>query len=249
MKKLLFLSDMHVGHKDAICPPEWWGGGRKIKLGLAERWEWFDAEVRNSGPYDAVVLLGDMVAGANPRAINESICTTMEQQDAAVSIIERLEIPTIFAVYGTEFHVMSGSHELEKAIADRVGAEIHKQIWINIGKFTFDCRHHPAGNSSVYPGNPLQKEYEANVKWADEGGQARATHIVRGHVHRMFNCGVPNRWQAYACPALQDVGDRLGARLSSVIHFGFGYFEFNEGEWPIWKVKEMPRKMQPVFNL
>lgn len=250
MKRVLIISDLHVGHKDAICPPDWWGGGRDTVFKLSENWEWFEHTINKNKPYDCLIVLGDAVQGAGVKNANEVVINTNMQQDAAVYTIDMVESPVIYYLVGTEVHVQSGGHELEPGIAYRTGGTVHKQAWIGVDDHIIDVRHHPAGKSTVYPGNPLHKEYETNVKWAREGLQPQCTLLMRGHVHSMYDCGVANRWHAYSCPALQDVGDRYGARLSNICHYGIGFLDFIDGEdWPIWRVKEKPRTRERVFTL
>ena len=250
MKRILFLSDMHIGHKTGLCPPAWFGGGPEIVPKLRINWDWFEPTVMKHGPYDCLVLLGDDVDRDGVKNSHETIMDTHQQQEAVIFVVDMIAAPIIYSVYGTEVHVQEKSgHELEYDIGKRLGIKTHKQVWIGVDDYILDCRHHSAGKSTVYPGNPLQKEYETNQKWHKEGVQPSATHVIRGHTHSMYYCGVPNRWQGIACPALQDVGGRYGARMSSVIHFGFGVMEIIKGRWPIWTVYEKPRQMEAVFSL
>ena len=250
MKKIAILSDMHIGHKTGICPPDWYGGGRAVVNGLAKRWEWFENSVKENGPYEGLVVLGDTVDGAGVKNGAETIMNTNQQQDAGAYVVDMVKAKTKYMVYGTEVHVQSGyGHELEYGIARQLGIKIHKQIWVGVDGYILDCRHHPAGISRVYPGNPLQKEYETNQKWAKEGVQPEASHIIRGHTHSMYNVSIPNRWEGIACPALQDIGGRFGARLSNIVHFGWGFLTVEKGKWPRWTVQEMPRQKERVFKL
>ena len=247
MKRILFLSDMHIGHKTGLCPPLW---GPVNDPKIRASWDWFEPTVKEHGPYDCLVLLGDDVDRDGVKNSHEMIMNTHEQQEAVIYVVNMIAAPKIFSVYGTEVHVQEKSgHELEYDIGKRLGIETHKQVWIGVDDYVLDCRHHPAGVSRVYPGNPLQKEYEINQRWHSEGVQPSATHIIRGHTHSMFYIGVPNRWQGIACPALQDLGGRFGARCSSIIHYGFGVMSITQGEWPKWTVYEKPRQMEQVFSL
>jgi hypothetical protein len=250
-KRIGIFSDFHTGHKVGLTPPEYFAGKREVVQKQAARWKWFSESVREQGPFDCCLFLGDLPDGQGFK--NHSVCIIThlhDQIDAVVQIINYIGCDTNFMLYGTPVHVQDKSGlELEKEIAERVGAEIHGQIWIEVEGYTLDLRHHPAGNSQVYPANPLVKEHEANVRWHDEGVQPLAQIIFRGHCHRLYNVGQPNRWSAHAVPALQSVGTKYGRRLSNIVHEGYGTLDFIEGMWPIWTVYEVPRCQETPFKL
>ena len=251
MKRIGIFSDFHTGHKTGLCHPDWWSGGRKVVNLLAERWDWFEQSLKDNGPFDCVLILGDMVDGPGVKNSQECILSDLNQQQlCAADIIKTIKAPVTYMVYGTPAHVTTRQgYELEKGVADILGVAIKRQLWIKVDGYTLDCRHHPAGNSQVFPGNPLVKERESNLKWHLEGVQPKATHIIRGHTHRMYEVREPNRWHGIACPSLQG-HTAYGARLSNVVHMGWGTLDFMEdGSWPIWTVYKAPRIKERVFKL
>jgi hypothetical protein len=264
-KRIGVFSDFHVGHKVGLTPPEFFAGKRSWVTKQAARWHWFKNAVREQAPFDCCLLLGDLVDGQGVKNHSECIITDLNNQiDAAVQIIQTIGCDTNYAVFGTPVHVQDKSGlELEMEVAKRVGCKIHGQIWIDIEStgpgchalksggvgYTLDIRHHPAGNSQVYPANPLVKEREANVKWHDEGMQVLANIYFRGHCHRLYDVGQPNRWSAHSVPALQGVGTKYGRRLSNIVHEGFGVLDIIEGMWPIWTVYEAPKWTETPFKL
>jgi len=250
MKRIGVFADFHCGHKNGLTPPDFWGGGKKIKNNLSERWMWFVRSLKDEGPFDAAIVLGDMVDGPGVKNGAETIINLNQQAAAAAEIIKTIGAKKNFLVYGTPVHTITGGgFEIEKAVADILGVEIHGQIWINVDGFILDCRHHPAGSSQVYPGNPLQKERESNVRWAEENVQPKAHIILRGHVHKSFQIGEPGVWQGIACPALQDFGCVYGRRLSNVVHLGWGTLDTQKGVWPVWKTYMAPRNQEAVLSL
>ena len=250
MKRIGVFADFHCGHKNGLTPPDYWGGGKKIKNNLAERWMWFVRSLKDEGPFDAAVILGDLVDGPGVKSGNETILNLNQQVDAAVEIIKTISAKKNFITYGTPIHVMTGDgYEMEKSVADKVDCSIHGQIWLEVEGFVLDCRHHPAGNSQVYPGNPLQKERESNLRWSLEGVQPKADLILRAHTHKSFTVGEPDVWQAIAVPALQDFGCVYGRRLSNVVHLGWGTLDTQKGVWPVWKTYMAPRNQEAVLSL
>lgn len=81
-----------------------------------------------------------------------------------------------------------------------------------------------------------------------EGVQPKADFIIRGHTHKMYTIGEPNRWMGIALPALQGY-TAYGSRLSNVVHRGWGTLDFKKKGWPIWTVLETPRKRERVLSL
>lgn len=251
MKRIGFFSDLHTGHRTGLCHPDWWGGGRSIVRELERVWEWFVGSLKEAGTLDCAVINGDGPDGPGVKNGQECIISDLNLQQLCVAeIIKTINAPVVYMTYGTPVHVTTRQgYELEKGIADIIGCKIKRQIWLGVDDYILDIRHHPAGASTVYPGNPLQKERESNVKWNMEGVQPLATHIIRSHTHRMYEVREPNRWHGIACPSLQGMTN-YGSRLSSVVHCGWGTLSFSKnGEWPIWKVYEAPRKKEVVSHL
>jgi len=253
-KRIGVFSDFHTGHRVGLTPPEYFAGKREWVQRQAARWKWFTETVKEHGPFDAAIFLGDLVDGLGVKDSSECIIADLNSQiDAAAQIVRAVEVEDpamIFMVYGTPVHVRTKQgFELEEAVAEKIGCEIHGQIWVEYDKYTIDCRHAPAGNSQVYPANPLVKERESNIKWHMEGAQVLANIYFRGHCHRLYDVGQPNRWSAHAVPALQDVGTKYGRQLSNLVQMGWGTLDILEGLWPIWTVYEAPRWQETPFKL
>ena len=254
MKRIGIFSDIHTGHKVGLTHPDYFSGGREVVQKQAEKWEWFTKSVKEHGPFDCALFLGDLVDGQGVKNASECVIADLNDQiSSCVKIVEEIGCDTNFMVYGTPVHVQDRSGlELEKEVAARVGCEIHGQIWLEVEGYTLDLRHHPAGNSQVYPANPLVKEHEANVKWHEEGVQPLADILFRGHCHRLYDVGQPNRWSAHAVPALQGIGTKYGRRLSNMVHEGWGTLEVVQkgtGAWPVWTVYEVPKCREKAYKL
>jgi len=252
MKRIGIFSDLHCGHRTGLCHPDWWGGGRRVVNELDRVWSWFVDSLKKVGRLDCAIINGDLVDGPGVKSGQECIISDLnKQQLCAAEIIRTINAPVVYMTFGTPVHVTtrSGGYELEQGVADILNTIIKRQLWIKVDDFVLDIRHHPAGNSKVYPGNPLVKEHEANINWAREGVQPEAQFIIRGHTHRMYEVREPNRWHGIACPSLQGMTS-YGSRLSNVVHCGWGVLDFSKkGEWPTWKVTELPKKKERVFSL
>jgi hypothetical protein len=234
-----------------LTPPEFWAGGRDWVFKQSERWKWFTGKLKELEPFDGAIFLGDLCDGTGVKDVSECIIADLNSQiKAAAQVVDVVSAPKKLMVYGTAVHVRTKDGlELEKEVANLVGSEIHGQIWVDIDGYIVDCRHAPAGNSQVYPANPLVRERESNVRWHDEGAQPLSQILLRGHCHRIYSVGQANRWEAHAVPALQDIGTKYGRQLSNIVHMGFGVLDFIEGMWPIWTVYEAPRWKETPLKL
>ena len=221
-KRVVVCSDPHVGHRVGLTPPEYWAGGRQWVFKQSERWKWFTGKLKELQPFDGAIFLGDICDGTGVKDVSECTIPDLNSQiKAGAQFIDAVQAPKKFMVYGTPVHVRTRDGlELEKEVANLVGCEIHGQIWIDIDGYIVDCRHAPAGNSQVYPANPLIKERESNVRWHDEGAQPLSHIILRGHCHRIYSVGQANRWEAHSVPALQDIGTKYGRQLSNIVQPG-----------------------------
>ena len=250
MKRIGVFADTHCGHKNGLTPPGFWGGGPGYAEKQEDRWDWFVKSIKEQGPFDGAIFPGDLTDGPGVKSGNETVIKLNFQADAAVEIIRTVGAKKNFLTYGTPVHTITGDgYEIEKAIAKEIGAEIHGQIWLEVEGFILDIRHHPAGSSQVYPGNPLQKERESNLRWSLEKVQPLAQIILRGHVHKSFQIGEPGVWQAISIPALQDFGSIYGRRLSNLVHMGYGIMDIEKGVWPVWKTYMAPRNLEKVCTL
>ena len=255
-KRVIITADWHTGHRAGLTPPEFYGGGREWANRQARKWEWFSHEV-GMHDWDCHINLGDIVDGQGVKDSSETIMDLNSEISAACKIIETINCPINWFVYGTRVHTTTRDGvELDQEVAKHInGTEnpmIFGQIWLEYGKWILDVRHAPGSRSGVYStrGNPLIKERISNCLWADEGIQPRANHYFRAHQHFMFTAGEPNRWSAYSVAPLQSPATKYGRTLSNAVHCGFGILTIpDNGDWPIWEIKEAPIEKETVFSL
>jgi hypothetical protein len=255
-KRVLITADWHTGHRAGLTPPKYYSGGREWVNYQSQKWEWFKDEI-SKHKWDCHVNMGDIIDGPGVKDSSETIMDLNSEISAAIEIVETISAPVNWFVYGTRVHTVSKDGieldlEVAKYINGKDDPQIAGQLWLEYDKWILDCRHAPSSRSGVplTRANPLIKERLSNVAWHAEGVQPLATHYFRAHQHYMFDCGEPGRWSAYSCPALQSAATKYGRILSNVVHCGIGYLEIpDNGDWPIWKVKEAPKEIYTTSKL
>jgi hypothetical protein len=246
MKRVLILSDLHAGSMVGLTPPGWWvpekhtGASRtkRNKFARAQRecWAFYESSLKKYGPFDVLLVNGDMIDGTGWRSGGtEQITTDREEQCemAAYALRKPLSSGTkIVCTYGTASH--TGTEEdWENIVSGDIGAvKIGSHEWVTVEGVTFDLKHH-VGNSSIPHGRFTQpaKERLWNVLWSERKMAPKADIIVRSHVHHFDYCGEWN-WLAMTTPALQGMGTKYGSRrCNGTVDFGFIVVECNKGNY------------------
>ena len=256
-EKIGLFSDLHVGHRIGLNPPEYQAGNRKYLNKQVDRWQWFEEKVKEAGPFDVCIWLGDLIDGLGVKNHSECVIGDLNQQiQGAADVVKSVGCDKNYFVYGTMIHTSTKDGlEAELEVAKLINGDSYPQIWgqqwFKWGKYVIDCRHAPAGKSHVphTRANPLQRERLSNIMWHLEGVQPLSNIILRGHCHYKFIAGEPGTWMAYALPALQGLGSKYGRILSNVVHEGFCTLTSNGESWPLFELYEMPRELEAPIEL
>lgn len=231
-KRVLFISDCHTGHKFGLTPPESWKASEDDKLAAMQREAYteYASMVSRHGPYNCVVLAGDMIDGdGNKSGASELITSDRTKQvDMAVANLDVVKRHAVrdcrwFAVCGTGYH--TGTAEDFESLMARdkvlnVNMDFGAHTWIEVNGYTFDVKHH-CGRSALPHGKytPIARDALWSEIWSAHGGQPHSNAIVRGHTHYLAYCG-----DAYimgiTLPCLT-WGSKFGTRrCSEEIHWG-----------------------------
>jgi len=256
-KKTVVIADTHCGHVGGLNAPDFISGDREQVFEQSEMWEWFGHSIKINGPYDCAVWMGDLIDGVGVKDPSETKLNLNDQKSCAREIVRNVDAPVNWFLYGTDVHTGTGNkgYEIEKDIAELTNSEdqphIYSHLQAKVDDFVLDFRHQPASNSHVETSmsNPLIREHLVNKQWFMEGRQQLATHIFRAHTHKMVSVGIPNRWVAHGCPALQRKTKYGTRRLSNVVHCGYGVLTFQKEGWPAWEIHEPPKPSPRVFKL
>lgn len=234
--RLFAGSDFHCGHFAGLTHPAWHyslDGARGI-IGELQRetWGWFAGEIAKLRPFDGAALVGDLLDGDGAASGGTELITTdrNEQVEMACKVVEIIGAKHNRFVYGTAYH--TGKHEdFENQIAQRFGADISDQAWVEKHGVVFHLKHHVGGTSIPHgKGTALMKDMLWNQLWAEMEAQPRANIFLRGHTHRYIGIddigpnGSPR--MGFCLPALQSAQTKFGGRrCSGIVHFGFMHFD------------------------
>ena len=259
MKRILAISDPHCGHKYGLTPPQWQRRCGKAAKFASVMWGEFVARLRRCGPYDRVMLAGDLIEGQAPKSGGTELitsdrneqCEIFEDVFKTVCLNCRKGMKTI-AVYGTGYHASADGEDFEDNIARHIGCEkIGAHEWPRIEGVTFDLKHH-VGRSVVPWGQFTAQARDAawNELWSVDNMQPLASVYLRGHTH-FFRYGGDNRKLFMTLPCLT-WGSKFGSRrCSERIDWGFCWFDVDQGklvQWG-WEIATNSAQRGKVTNL
>ena len=186
-KRVVVISDLHCGHRVGLTPPEY-GDRSTTKWNKAQRelWTEYNRMVKEHGPADVLLVLGDVIDGRGEKSGSTELITTdrKEQGEMAAACIEMWKAKDIVMVFGTAYHV-GNKEDFETPVAELVKAnKIGGQEWVKVDKVTFDLKHFIAGSGIPHgKGTPLAKEWLWNLVWNIRDEQPLVDVFLRGHVH------------------------------------------------------------------
>ena len=260
MKRILFLSDMHVGSIAGITAPEHMVHPKASSVLRAlqeEIWDAWRDIVYNFRKPDKLVLVGDIVDGngAKNGGVEQSTTDRIEQADRAVNILKMLNPREVYCVAGTPFHVGT-SEDYERIIAERLEAKFCGHLQLDIDDKLYDIKHHVGGGALPHSkASQITKEGLFNLLLNDAGMAERADVIVRGHVHtythvRQFtNSGIR---VCITLPGLQaPIAGKYGRSCPSYVHWGaLGAEQNSKGEisWDESRIQSLATAKIPVFK-
>lgn len=220
-KRVLFLSDMHCGHRWGLTPPRW------QTTTIQERfWDWFVKTVRAASPVDVLIVNGDAIDGRGDKngSVEQITTDRLTQVEMAAEAIRTVDAKTIRIVAGTEYHV-GPQEDFELALADRVGGKFSDVLSAEINGTRFSVRH-KVGGSSIPHGRAtsVMREYLWETYESELRDRDRADVIVRSHVHYFIH--VRNSLgEMLITPCLQ-LGSNFGRRkCSGVSDVGIVYYD------------------------
>ena len=198
-KRLLFVSDLHVGGGTAVCSTEpviselgttYQPNNLQVALNQA----WYQCIDDLSGKADLVVVNGEPCDGANKRQVGQQSWTTniQDQINDAEKLLNDIPYDKIMFVRGSGYHVQQDGTNFEEVLAQQMGAEKYKAFGgqgltdyyalVEMYGKIFNFTHHIGYNKwAAYRTTALAREMAGMVFEKDKMGHADV--IVRSHVH------------------------------------------------------------------
>lgn len=215
MKRVVFLSDTHVGSNYAVFPPDFRNpetdapvDPNKFQRILTEYWINFAENIKP----DIIILMGDLVEGNQTRE-NFHTLTLQNIQHQAQAFIELMKYwkwGKLYVVRGTEYHVVTNGVHIEEWIAQQLGA-VRSSKWgrqsqdnliLEVEDLTLHCAHH-VGASTLphYQFTPLVREAWICRMNYDVHGPIHI--VVRGHTHYYRRADIGPDFTALTLPCWQ----------------------------------------------
>lgn len=170
-KTVAVLSDIHTGHRLAVCPPQFIdsdGGiykANRVQKALFEAWY----NVVKAWPKpDILIVNGEPIDGQQPKDKGVEAWTTnyLDQIKASVQLVRMFGAKKIYVTRGSNYHVNVDGLSVEELFGEKVGAEkvdgnfVSPELFLEVGGVNFSFAHHISGSVSgwIYRSTPAAKE-------------------------------------------------------------------------------------------
>lgn len=220
MKRILVVSDLHVGSIYGLLPPKFTSSdGSDIQPNIAQKylWQCWVDMAHSVGKVDALVVNGDTIDGEQWRQRGTELCVNRleDQTEAAVMclryLIREAKIPKLYVVSGTPYHDSEAGRESEN-VAQRLGAERYQALGpgrycrdmldLEIEGCIINFSHGLPSSGALYRAVSADREALWSAVAGKEGKAAKADCIVRSHVHYFCHIEHPSK-HAVVTPAWQ----------------------------------------------
>ena len=206
--RIAVYSDLHCGHINSIAVPK--DQQSEDSQGC---WRVFSKFNKLYGPFDAVMLMGDLIDGAAGKNRGVELTTTdqSKQADMAIRVLDTVPLrrgAKWYAAAGTPYHG-GMAEDFERLVASSFGAEYGAVVWANVGGCLFRMRHKI--NRAM---NNIARQIDTHVQRIGSGREPQADAMLFGHLHYYGIRGESvNGKQVLAinCPSLQGQTD-FGSR-------------------------------------
>lgn len=237
MRRILFCSDLHCGHRSGLTPPVWQycADDDSVHNKFAEiqekMWDWWQKEVEALKPIETLVVVGDAIDGKGDRSGGTELITSDRriQVRMAADAIRLVGAEKIYIIKGTPFHT-GREEDWEEVLADEVSA-VHcgYHEWIDCEGVIFDIKHFVGGSAIPHGGTTaLSRAQLWNALWNDREMQPRSDVLIRAHRHFYIN-HEEAMFRLINLPALQMYTKFGSAIIERCNDVGFVYFDCERG--------------------
>ena len=243
--KILVIGDTHCGHLGGLTHPMYMApvieaAGERKNIAEAQRfmWDWYQREVVDRGPYDVVILGGDLTDGKQSRNSGLGLWSTsrLDQQDCAYQVLRKVvgKKTKVFGVLGTPYH---SENDWETDVMEKLGAEFSNHAFIKINGLLYDVKHKVSAGSAPATRPAVRNEWlHSLIRSAHNEGEPSDI-IIRHHAHTYWHEG-DGSYLGLVVPGLQWFSDYGELNFSRWVGVGCVVLETDsrrKGEWPSWK--------------
>jgi hypothetical protein len=215
---IVTIADLHSGSAYAPFPPNFTNSmGAVVTLNVGQQYLlecWRDFEERIPARFDALLLVGDMIHGQNPKESAAELCEVDPewQSRAALEFLEPLadRAKAVYAVRGSPYHVGEMARWEEQlarqlgAVPDKMGHHARAWLHLNMRGVLLDVAH----RQSVVMVNrlmPLERELRYALMRTQAEGEPPPDIVIRAHTHG-YRWAEVDGMLALSCPAWQMPG-------------------------------------------
>ena len=162
MKRVLLLSDLHVGSKWGLWPPNFYAKNARsdiiepikqnpVNKAIWDHWLLMLKRLKKEKP-DCIILNGDLIEGAQRKEGGRGLMTPFlkNQVDACIAVIKTLPKVPMFFTAGTDYHQLPDGLNAEEFIADALNADFGDELVINTCGIRIFARHVIGASSSSW---------------------------------------------------------------------------------------------------
>ncbi len=153
MNRILLLSDLHVGSKWGLWPPNFRAKSARtdeieeipqndVNKAIWDHWQAMLKQIRKEKP-ECIILNGDLIEGLQKREYGRGLMTPeLSQQVAAcIKVLKTLpKVPTYFTA-GTDYHQYLNGESTDIHIANEFNAQFGDELIVEECGIRLFCRH------------------------------------------------------------------------------------------------------------
>jgi predicted phosphodiesterase len=152
-KRILLLSDLHVGSKWALWPPGFTSPNARsdmtdeipqnaVNAAIWAHWKKMLAYLKKERP-DCIILNGDLIEGNQHREYGRGLMTPDigVQMEACIKVIKTLPKVPMYFTAGTDYHQLKDGTNVDLAISKTFNADFGDELVVEECGIRLFCRH------------------------------------------------------------------------------------------------------------
>ncbi len=196
MKRILCLSDMHVGSQYAVMPdvavvsdPQS-GDDREIQASFNQRklLELWNSMLDTVGHVDICIVNGDTCDGAQPKEFAQTLWTSdlKGQVDSAVQLLKTVKADRFMGTLGSGYHTQI-QRPLDQAVMEALGGEFGNELLIDLKKenVRLHVQHFVGVSTSSWQYRTTSLARDMVLMYLNQSAEkyGKCQWVIRGHAH------------------------------------------------------------------